>query len=102
MAKFANVVCERPLVAISFLLSSQFYFLYKYIKKEITRSAKLLEKQPLQSISCKQQKSMYIAMLLYQGDQEGIETLMEKQIETHGNEGKALCCLKVKVSINLK
>ena len=48
-------------------------------------------------MSCKTQKQIYFAMLLDQDDQEGIKTLVDKEIESHGNEGRALCCFKVKV-----
>ena len=51
----------------------------------------------MQSIYCKQQKHVYIAMLLNQENQEGIKTLMDKEIESHKNEGKLLCSFKVKV-----
>ena len=101
--------CESPiwllpaflLGAIFCLLCSQFCFFYKYIRKEvieIKRKTDSTSQQPLHSISCKAQKQIYIAMLLIQEDQESIETLMDKEIETHGNEEKALCCFKVKVS----
>lgn len=105
--------CESPiwlvpailLVAMLFLLCSQFVFLFRYILKEIkemTRNTNSKCQQPLQSIHCKSQKHIYIAMLLDQEDQEGIETLMNNEIETHRNEGKVLCCFKVKVASNLK
>ena len=104
--------CESPiwllpavlLGAIFFLLCSQFCYFYKYVRegvKEITRNANSKCQQPFQSISCKQQKHMYIAMLLDQEDQEGIETIMDKEIKTHSNEGKALCCFKVKFKATL-
>ena len=101
--------CETPtwvlpavlLVAIFFLLCSPFCFVYMYIRREvqeISRNTKLKSQQPLQSISCKQQKRIFIAMLLDQYDKEAIEALMEKEIETHGYEGKAICCFKVNVA----
>ena len=37
-----------------------------------------------------------------QEDQEGVATLMDKEIETHRSEGKALCCFKVKVASQLE
>ena len=66
--------------------------------KEITRNTNSICQQPLQPIYRKSQKHIYIAMLLHQEDQEGIKTLMDKEIETHTDEGKALCCFKVKVA----
>ena len=95
--------CESPvwllpavlLVAIFLLLCSQFCFFYKYIRKELTRNTNEKCQQPLKLISCKQQKHIYIAMLLDQQDQEGIESLLNKEIENHRNDGKALCCFKV-------
>ena len=99
--------CESPVwllpvilfVAIIFLLCSQFAFFYKYIRKEvkeITENTKSKCQQPLQSIHYKQQKHIYIAMLLDQEEVETIKTLLDKEIKTHGNEGKVLCCFKVK------
>ena len=101
--------CDSPiwllpvilLVAIFFLLCSQFLFSYKYIRKEveeIRKNTNLKCQEPLQSISCRLQKHIYIAKLLDQEDQKGLETLMVKEIETHQSEGKALCCFKVKVA----
>ena len=100
--------CEAPiwllpailLVAIFFLLCSQFCFFYKFVRREvedIIRNTNIKCQQPLQSIYCKQQKHVYIAMLLNQENQEGIKTLMDKEIESHKNEGKLLCSFKVKV-----
>ena len=67
--------CESPmwllpailLVAIFFLVCSQFCFFYKYIRKEVkelARNTNLKCQQSLLSISCKHQKHTYIAMLL--------------------------------------
>ena len=105
--------CESPiwlllavlLVTIFALLCSLFGFFYIYIRRkveEISRNTNSTSQQPLQSISCKQQKHIYIAMLLDQEDTEGLKILMEKEIESHGSEGKGLCCYKVKVATNLK
>ena len=86
--------CESPiwllpavlLVAIFLLLCSQFCFFYKYISKELTRNTNEKCQQPLKLIICRQQKHIYIAMLLDQQNQEGIETLMNKEIENHRND----------------
>ena len=104
--------CESPiwllpavlLVAIFFLLCSHFCCFYKYTRKDVEKISRKTNwkcQQTLKYISCKSQKHIYIAKLLDQEDQEGIEMLINKEVDTHGNEGKALCCFKVKFAFKV-
>ena len=63
------------------------------------RTWRLVTENSTSAVILKSERLMNIALLIEAGNSDEVEKIFTAEVDKHGSEGKALCCLKVRYTI---
>ena len=86
------------------LCSTCYVYLQWHIKRVRSvvlqgRTWRLVTENSTSAVILNSEKLMDIALLIEDGNSDEVEKIFTAEVEKHGSEGRALCCLKVSFKI---
>ena len=102
---FPNSILVCLLCGMTALLFSTCYLYLQWHIKRVRsvvlqgRTWRLVTENSTSAVTLRSERLMNIALLIEDGKNDEVKKIFTAEVDKHGSEGRALCCLKVRFTI---
>ena len=98
----SNWILASLIIGFIFVLSTTLFF---YLYSNLNHAGQMITSMTSNTSKhqdCKLERNLQLAVLVQQKDAYQIKKIFFEELQIHGDESKAICCLKVHYLVNFK